>query len=71
MMVWQKHPVDRQRIMMGVLDLGNITVEDIMLPHNEILGLDLSDSDTLLIKKIIQQIVFMQSYRCTKTYWII
>ena len=45
-----KTSVDRQKIMMGVLDLGNITVEDIMLPHNEILGIDLSDS-TLLIKK--------------------
>ena len=33
-----KTSIDRQKIMMGVLDLGNITVEDIMLPHNEIIG---------------------------------
>ena len=49
-----KTSVDRQKIMMGVLDLGNITVEDIMLPHNEILGIDLSDS-TAINQKIIQQ----------------
>ena len=40
--------------MMGVLDLGNITVEDIMLPHNEILGVNLSDSSAVN-QKIIQQ----------------
>ena len=49
-----KTSVDRQKIMMGVLDLGNITVEDIMLPHNEILGIDLSDSNAIN-QKIIQQ----------------
>ena len=49
-----KTSVDRQKIMMGVLDLGNITVEDIMLPHNEILGIDLSDSSAIN-QKIIQQ----------------
>jgi Mg2+/Co2+ transporter CorB len=36
------------------LDLGNITVEDIMLPHNEILGINLCDSSAVN-KKIIQQ----------------
>jgi len=49
-----KTSLDRQKIMMGVLDLGNITVEDIMLPHNEILGINLSDSSTIN-KKIIQE----------------
>ena len=39
-----KTSIDRQNIMMGVLDLGNITVEDIMLPHNEIIGIDLNKS---------------------------
>ena len=39
-----KTSIDRQKIMMGVLDLGNITVEDIMLPHNEIIGIDLNNS---------------------------
>ena len=49
-----KTSLDRQKIMMGVLDLGNITVEDIMLPHNEILGIDLSDS-SVINQKIIKQ----------------
>jgi len=49
-----KTSLDRQKIMMGVLDLGNITVEDIMLPHNEILGINLSDSSTVN-QKIIRQ----------------
>ena len=49
-----KTSIDRQKIMMGVLDLGNITVEDIMLPHNEILGIDLSDSSAVN-QNIIQQ----------------
>jgi len=40
-----KTSMDRQKIMMGVLDLGNITVEDIMLPHNEIIGIDLNASN--------------------------
>ena len=39
-----KTSIDRQKIMMGVLNLGNITVEDIMLPHNEIIGIDLNNS---------------------------
>ena len=49
-----KTSIDRQRIMMGVLDLGNITVEDIMLPHNEILGINLSDTSAVN-QKIIKQ----------------
>ena len=40
-----KTAFDRQNIMMGVLDLGSMTVEDIMLPHNEVVGIDLSKSD--------------------------
>jgi Mg2+/Co2+ transporter CorB len=47
---------DRQKIMMGVLDLGNVTVEDIMLPHNEIIGIDLSDSSEVNKKKIEQHL---------------
>ena len=49
-----KTSVDRQKIMMGVLDLGNITVEDIMLPHNKIQGIDLGDSNAVN-QNIIQQ----------------
>ena len=52
-----KTSLDRQKIMMGVLDLGNITVEDIMLPHNEILGINLSDPNAVN-QKIIQQSLY-------------
>tara|TARA_B100001250_G_scaffold94578_1_gene78944 strand:- start:5916 stop:7190 length:1275 start_codon:yes stop_codon:yes gene_type:complete len=49
-----KTAFDRQNIMMGVLDLGNMTVEDIMLPHNEVVGIDLKESKEKNIK-IIQK----------------
>ena len=49
-----KTAFDRQNIMMGVLDLGNMTVEDIMLPHNEVVGIDLKQSKENNIK-IIQK----------------
>ena len=51
-----KTSIDRQKIMMGVLDLGNVTVEDIMLPHNEIIGINLSDSSEENKKKIEQHL---------------
>jgi len=49
-----KTAFDRQNIMMGVLDLGSMTVEDIMLPHNEVVGIDLTESKEKNIK-IIQK----------------
>lgn len=49
-----KSAFDRQNIMMGVLDLGSMTVEDIMLPHNEVVGIDLTESKEKNIK-IIQK----------------
>ena len=49
-----KTAYDRQNIMMGVLDLGSMTVEDIMLPHNEVVGIDLNETDAKNIK-IIQK----------------
>jgi len=42
-------PHRHQRMLMSILDLGRINVEDIMVPRNEIAGLDVSDSwDDLL-----------------------
>ena len=49
-----KTAFDRQNIMMGVLDLGSMTVEDIMLPHNEVVGIDLKEPKEKNIK-IIQK----------------
>ena len=34
---------NHQRMLKGMLDLENVTIEDIMIPRNEIVGLDLED----------------------------
>ena len=45
-------PVRYQNMMLGILDLESASVEDIMTPRNEIIGIDLDDS----IEVITQQI---------------
>ncbi len=45
-------PPRYQKMLLGILDLESATVEDIMTPRNEIVGIDLEDS----IKDIINQI---------------
>ena len=46
-------------MMLGVLDLGNVTVDDIMVPRNEIIGIDLDDE----MEDIIEQIRTIQHTR--------
>ena len=46
-------PVRYKNMLLGVLDLESATVEDIMTPRNEIVGIDLDDS----IEEICQQIL--------------
>lgn len=42
-------PRRHQRMLLSILDLENVTVEDIMIPRNEIVGIDLdSDIDDIL-----------------------
>jgi len=36
-------PREHQKMLIGILDLERITVEDIMVPRNEIVGIDLND----------------------------
>ncbi len=36
-------PRRRHRMLVGILELQDITVDDIMVPHNEIIGIDLND----------------------------
>ncbi len=50
------HP---QNMMLGVLDLANVTVEDIMVPRTEIFGIDIEDD----IDEIIAQIKSSQHTR--------
>jgi Mg2+/Co2+ transporter CorB len=45
-------PRKRHEIMMRVLELGEITVEDIMIPQNEVVGIDLDDDWTRIIETI-------------------
>ena len=42
-----------QGMLRAILDLDNMTVEDIMIPRNEVSGLDLEDNIEILMEKII------------------
>jgi len=43
-----------RRMLLSILDLEKVTVDDVMVPHNEIIGIDLDDEDEE-IEKIINQ----------------
>jgi Mg2+/Co2+ transporter CorB len=43
-----------QKMLLNILDLEKVTVDDVMVPHNEIVGIDLDD-DTAEIECIINQ----------------
>jgi Mg2+/Co2+ transporter CorB len=36
-------PEERQSMLLGILELENVTVDDIMVPRNEVIGIDLED----------------------------
>lgn len=46
-------PDEHQDMLINILDLEKMTVDDIMVPRNEIIGLDLNDSIEELINKIL------------------
>ncbi|MCC5452987.1 HlyC/CorC family transporter [Rheinheimera sp. UJ51] len=52
-------PEQHQSMLVGVLDLENVTVEDIMVPRNEILGIDFNDD----WKDIMRQLANAQHSR--------
>ncbi len=37
-----------QRMLLSILDLEKVTVDDVMVPHNEIIGIDLEDDDATI-----------------------
>ncbi|MCH8532542.1 MAG: HlyC/CorC family transporter [Saccharospirillum sp.] len=37
-------PQERQSMLLGILELENVTVEDIMIPRNEVVGVDMENS---------------------------
>ena len=41
-----------RRMLVSILDLEKVTVDDVMVPHNEILGLDLSESEEEIKKRL-------------------
>ena len=43
-----------QRMLISILDLEKVTIDDVMVPHNEILGIDLDD-DIAQITKIVAE----------------
>ena len=43
-----------QRMLLNILDLGNETVDDIMVPRNELVGIDLNDSTSDIIEQLTQ-----------------
>jgi len=43
-----------QKMLLSILDLGKVTVDDVMVPHNEIVGIDLDD-DTEKIESLISE----------------
>lgn len=45
-------PTQHKSMLTSILDLDNITVEDIMITRSEIVGIDLNDDDNTLLEKI-------------------
>lgn len=43
-----------QQMLLSILDLGQVSVDDVMVPHNEIIGIDL-ESDEEQIEKIVAE----------------
>jgi Mg2+/Co2+ transporter CorB len=46
-------PKRHQKMLLSVLDLENVTVEDIMIPRNEIEGIDLEDDWNSILKQLM------------------
>ncbi|TDJ48291.1 MAG: HlyC/CorC family transporter [Gammaproteobacteria bacterium] len=45
-------PRRRHRMLVGILELQDITVDDILIPHNEVIGIDLSDDWETIVQTI-------------------
>jgi Mg2+/Co2+ transporter CorB len=46
-------PQQRQNMLLGVLDLDNVTVDDIMVPRAEIAGINIDESHTDIVREIV------------------
>ncbi len=45
-------PKDHQDMLLGILDLEKVTVDDIMVPRNEIIGIDLTDGWEVILNQL-------------------
>ncbi|MGM0524775.1 MAG: HlyC/CorC family transporter [Pseudomonadota bacterium] len=45
-------PTSHQEMLISILDLEKVTVEDVMIPRNEIIGIDINDGWSKIIKQI-------------------
>ncbi len=45
-------PLNRQSMLLGILDLERVTVDDIMIPRNEVAGIDLNDDLEAIISQL-------------------
>tara|TARA_R110002096_G_scaffold5809_1_gene26797 strand:- start:22404 stop:23690 length:1287 start_codon:yes stop_codon:yes gene_type:complete len=43
-----------QQMLLSILDLEKVTIDDVMVPHNEIVGIDLDDDDDEIMKIIAE-----------------
>ncbi len=46
-------PRRHQEMLISILDLEKATIEDIMVPHNEIIGIDIDDDEQTILKQLI------------------
>ena len=46
-------PDKNQGMLINILHLDTVTIDDIMVPRNEVFGLDLNDSDQVIARKIL------------------
>lgn len=45
-------PMNRQNMLLGILDLERVTVDDIMIPRNEVTGIDLEDDLETIVAQL-------------------
>lgn len=45
-------PIKRQSMLLGILDLERVTVDDIMIPRNEVAGIDLEDDLETIVTQL-------------------
>ncbi|MFC3606666.1 HlyC/CorC family transporter [Stutzerimonas tarimensis] len=45
-------PLNRQNMLLGILDLEKVTVDDIMIPRNEVAGIDLDDDIDAILAQL-------------------